>query len=179
VYGIDPKECAQETPNTHTCLFKYRDGKIMEFATRGRFTNGEASFVLNDERAYIGHMFYGTEGYMELAAGTGLWKAFRKRETAPFKGSDDQDKSKQNASGEVSHHANFIDAIRSGKDGTLHCPLTDGFYSSALPALANISYRLGRSLKFDAAAGKFANDREADAMLTRVYRQPYVVPDAV
>jgi hypothetical protein len=34
-------------------------------------------------------------------------------------------------------------------------------------------------LKFNAAQEKFAGDREADALLTRVYRKPYVVPDKV
>jgi hypothetical protein len=124
-------------------------------------------------------MFCGTEGYMELSAITGLWKAFRKREKEPFTGSNDTDISKQDSSGEVSHHANFIDAIRSGKNETLHCPITDAFYSSALPALANISYRLGRSLKYNDATNKFINDPEADVMLTRKYRKPYVVPDVV
>jgi predicted dehydrogenase len=180
VFGIDTKECAQETPNTQNCTFKYKDGKILEFETRGRYTHGEADFVRSiDERAYIGHMFYGTEGYLVLAAGTGFWKAFLKRETEAFKGSDDQDKSKQIASGEVSHHANFIDAIRSGKNEILHCPITDGFYSSALPALANISYRLGRSLRYNDETNMFTNDLEADAMLTRNYRKPYIVPDQV
>jgi len=174
VFGIDPKECAQETPNTHNCTFKYKDGKILEFETRGRYTNPESGLNIK-----IGHMFYGTEGYMELAAITGLWKAFRKREKEPFNGSVDTDISKQDSSGEVSHHANFIDAIRSGKNETLSCPITDGFYSSALPALANISYRLGRSLKFNDATNKFINDPEADAMLTREYRKPYVVPGVV
>ena len=174
VFGIDPKECAQETPNTHNCTFKYKDGKILEFETRGRYTNPESGLNIK-----IGHMFYGTEGYMELAAITGLWKAFRKREKEPFNGSVDTDISKQDSSGEVSHHANFIDAIRTGKNETLSCPITDGFYSSALPALANISYRLGRSLKFNDATNKFINDPEADAMLTREYRKPYVVPGVV
>jgi hypothetical protein len=45
--------------------------------------------------------------------------------------------------------------------------------------LANISYRLGRSLKFVGAQEKFARDAEADAMLTRNYRKPYVVPEVV
>ena len=173
VYGIDPKECAQETPNTQTCVFKYSDGKMLEFETRGRYTHGESSLDIK-----IGHMFYGTEGYMELAAGTGLWKAYRKREKEPFKSSTD-DKSKQDGSGEVSHFGNFIDAIRSGKNETLHCDINDGYYSSALPALANISYRLGRGLTFNNSAKKFLNDPEADAMLTRVYREPYIVPDKV
>ncbi len=174
IYGIDPKECAQETPNTQTCTFKYNDGKIIEFETRGRYTNSESSLDIK-----IGHMFYGTDGYMELAAGTGLWKAFRQREGKPFKSSDD-DKSKQSSSGEVSHFGNFLDAIRSGKNETLHCDIRDGFYSSALPALANISYRLERKLKFMTDDfRKFVNDTEADTMLTRVYRKPYVVPDKV
>ena len=173
IYGIDPNECAQETPNTQNCIFKYSDGKIIEFETRGRYTNGESGLGIN-----IGHIFYGTEGYMELEAGTGLWKAFRKREKEPFMSSNN-DINKQSGSGEVSHYANFIDGIRSGKNETLHCSITEGFYSSALPALANISYRLGRELNFNNATNKFINDPEADKMLTRIYRTPYVVPDKV
>ncbi len=42
IYGIDPKECSQETPNTQTSLFKYEDGKMLEFETRGRYTCGES-----------------------------------------------------------------------------------------------------------------------------------------
>lgn len=39
--------------------------------------------------------------------------------------------------------------------------------------------RLGRSLRFDARAEKFVNDAEADRLLTRQYRAPFVVPDTV
>ncbi|HON01229.1 MAG TPA: gfo/Idh/MocA family oxidoreductase, partial [Acidobacteriota bacterium] len=45
--------------------------------------------------------------------------------------------------------------------------------------LANISYRLGRSLRFDPATERFVGDEEADAMLSRRYREPFVVPDKV
>jgi hypothetical protein len=51
-----------------------------------------------------------------------------------------------------------------------------------LPLLANISYRLDRGLKFmggNMDREKFANDPEADELLTRVYRPPYVVPNEV
>jgi hypothetical protein len=51
--------------------------------------------------------------------------------------------------------------------------------SAALPALANISYRLGRKLTFDGAKEKFVKDKEADKLLTRNYRKPYVVPEQV
>ena len=51
--------------------------------------------------------------------------------------------------------------------------------ASGLAHLGNISYRLGRVLTFDPAKEKFIGDKQADAMLTRPYRKPYVVPDKV
>ena len=51
--------------------------------------------------------------------------------------------------------------------------------SSGLAHLGNIYYRLGRQLTFNPKAEKFINDPEADKMLTRNYRAPYVVPDKV
>ncbi len=174
IFGIDPADCAQETPNTQTSLFRYEDGKILEFETRGRFTNDESSLAIR-----IGNIFYGTEGYMELEEGT--WKAFRKREKEPFAGSSGDDRKPADSSylaapGGTEHYANFIDAIRSGNDDTLHCQIKEGFYSSVLPHLANISYRLGRKLVFDGWKEKFTDDNEADLMLARNYRNPYVVP---
>jgi len=83
------------------------------------------------------------------------------------------------APGGGSHYVNFLDAIRAGNNETLHCDILDGYMSAALPALANISYRLGRELTFDGAAEKFVKDKEADKMLTREYRKPYIVPEVV
>jgi len=177
VYGIDPEECAQETPNTQNSIFKYEDGKVLEFETRGRYSNGESSL---DTR--IGNMFYGTDGYLEISGDT--WKAFRKREKEPFASSVLNKKIESASESKVGssapgHWINFIDAIRSGNSGDLNCDIREGFYSSALPQIANISYLLGRELKFMGDYEKFANDPEADTMLTRNYREPYVVPDEV
>jgi predicted dehydrogenase len=174
IFGIDPAECAQETPNTQTSLLRYRDGKILEFETRGRFTNDESSLGIR-----IGNIFYGTGGYLELNEGT--WKAFRNREKEPFAGSAMAepwvaDPTFMAAPGGTEHFANFLDAVRSGSDEALHCHVKEGYYSSALPLLANISYRLGRKLEFDGEKEKFLNDKEADDMLTRNYRSPYVIP---
>ena len=41
------------------------------------------------------------------------------------------------------------------------------------------TYRVGRPLKFDATAEKFIDDPEADKLLTREYREPFVVPETV
>ncbi len=177
VYGIDTKECAQETPNIQSSLFKYNDGKILEFETRGLYSNGESNLDVR-----IGNIFYGTEGYLEIKGGT--WNAFRGRESKPFAGSKEKDGERVDlsslvATGPAAHWANFIDAIRSEKSSDLNCEILDGFYSSALPHLANISYRVKRELKFMGEYEKFVNDSEADSLLTRRYRKPYVVSDEV
>ncbi len=179
VFGIDPKECAQETPNTQSSIFRYKDGTMLEFETRGRYSNAESSL---DTR--IGNIFYGTEGYLEIDGGT--WRAFREREKEPFAqskkgGVSNADISLTGPKG-TEHFANFINAIHSGNHHDLHCDIREGFYSTTLPLIANISYRLDRKLKFmggDMDRELFMNDAEANAMLTRAYRPPYVVPENV
>ncbi len=60
--------------------------------------------------------------------------------------------------------------------------MNEGFFSTVLPLTANISYRLKRGLEFmgaDMDREEFVNDPEANALLTRVYRPPYVVPNEV
>ena len=83
------------------------------------------------------------------------------------------------AAAEGGHFANFIRALRAGDPKLLTCPIEVGYMSSALPLLANISYRLDRSLVFDPARERFVRDRQADRLLTRDYRKPYVVPKSV
>ena len=81
--------------------------------------------------------------------------------------------------GEANHYKVYTDAIRNPDPRAFNKSIEEGFYSCALIHLANISYRLGRSLNFDPAAMRFVNDPQADAMLTREYRKPFVVPDKV
>jgi len=75
--------------------------------------------------------------------------------------------------------ANFIEAVRSRKQSDLNAPIEEGFRSTVLVHLANISYRLGRTLEFDAENLKCKGDPEATAMFTRQYRAPFVVPEKV
>jgi len=51
---------------------------------------------------------------------------------------------------------------------------------AALCHMGNISCRVGnRKLEFDAVAGNFANDSEANRLLRRTYRAPLVIPDKI
>jgi hypothetical protein len=74
------------------------------------------------------------------------------------------------------HFQNFIDCMRSRKLENLTAPLEEGHLSTAICHLGNISYRLGRSVRFDGATERFVGDQEADKLLGRTYRAPYSLP---
>ena len=165
----------QETPNIQTANLKYADGTLLVFEVRGLYANDEKGIN-------IGNFFYGTKGWMWVD-GT-RWGTFFGRKNEPGPGSGETDEAAAdplNASGTGSggHIFNFITALRSGRASELTADIEEGFMSSALPALANISYRLGRTLRFDGGKEKFISDSEADGLLTRKYRRPYIVPEKI
>ena len=180
IFGISPQECSQETPNTQTSIYTYEDGKILEFETRGRYTNAEAPSGVR-----IGNLFYGTEGWMEINGSS--WKAYREREETPFAGTEmgagnaavGGDTSFRAAPGGGGHFANFIQALRSGNDHDLTCDILEGHRSTVLPHLGNIAYRVGETLEFNGELEEFINNEEASLLLTRKYRYPYVIPQTV
>jgi hypothetical protein len=55
--------------------------------------------------------------------------------------------------------------------------MEDGHLSTALCHLANISYRVSRSVTFDGNTERFVGDEEADKLLGRSYRAPYSLPE--
>ena len=74
---------------------------------------------------------------------------------------------------------NFFDAIRARDYKLLHAEMAIGARSAAFCHLANIAYRVGRTLRLSPSTGRFLGDEEANALFTRNYRQPYVVPQQV
>ena len=111
--------------------------------------------------------FFGTNGYM--AKNVDEWRTFlgEKREPGPV------------GNGKGNHYEVFVNAIRDPKPEVFNRSIEEGFYSCALIHLGNISYRLGRSLEFDPVTMTFPHDEEANRMLKRQYREPFVVPEKV
>lgn len=166
----------QETPNTITALYEF-DGaadskkKMLEFTVRHWISNHEAG--INDipgkkDRNTIGNVWYGSKGYVVVE---GYNKYYS------FLGPDQEPGPQMNQGG--NNWANFIQALRSRKYEDLNAPIEEGAISTTLVHLANISYRLGRSIKFDAASYTCPGDSEATKMFTRDYREPFVVPEKV
>ncbi len=178
--GMFAYDCSQETPNTQTSIYEYADGTLLEFGTRGIYTNKEGEVK-------IGNLFYGSEGWLWLDGNGRDWQSYFGPNDEPGPGSSAET---AQAPGEGSdplvltsiaggHYQNFTDAIRSGKREDLTCEIEEGHMSTVLPHLGNISYLLGRDLTFDGKKEKFVGDKEADNLLTRKYRKPYIVPAKV
>ena len=55
--------------------------------------------------------------------------------------------------------------------------IEQGYISSASSILANLSMQLGRTLHWDAAKGRVIGDKEANRLLKRPYRSPWVHPE--
>jgi predicted dehydrogenase len=165
----------QETPNDQTSIFEYADGTILEFGTRGLLTNPEGG-------QKIGVIFYGSEGRLEIDA-NGKWKTFLGSSDKPgpdsetIKEDEVADALNTVGTGSNGHYRNFVDAIRSGKQEQLTCDVEVGFKSTVLPLIANISYRVGRELKWDGKKEQFVGDAQANKLLKRADRKGYVIPN--
>src|SRR5262249_28252510 len=85
----------------------------------------------------IGNLFYGSKGYMAMGD-YDSYKSWLGKEMEPGPGGH----------GAGDHYANFIDCVRSRKKEDLHAPIEEGHISATLIHLANISYRLGRTIHF-------------------------------
>jgi predicted dehydrogenase len=73
------------------------------------------------------------------------------------------------------HMKNFLEAIATR--GTPVADIEQGYMSASACILANLSMRLGRSLQWDHAKGQVINDAEANKLLRRPYRAPWVHPE--
>jgi predicted dehydrogenase len=172
----------QQTPNSLMAMFEFDNPqggadkkKILQFEVRGWMTHREGGigegpsgggYMISDWNT-VGNLFYGSKGYMVKEVER--WRTFmgKEREPGPSGG------------GLANHYQNFIDAIRANDQSMINGSVLEGHYSCALVHLANISYRLGRSIRFDPASERIVGDEEASRMLRRTYRAPFVVPDRV
>ena len=73
----------------------------------------------------------------------------------------------------LDHHKNFIECVKSRK--APHGDVEIGRLSTTLCHLGNVSHHLKRDVRFDPKTEQF-DDAEANAFLTKVYRDKYPLP---
>ncbi len=155
----------KETPEVLTTNYYYPESnRMIQFEVRPWCTNAEAG-------ATVGNIFYGSEGFL-VVKNYGTYETYmgRKREPGP----------KRSVRGELDmHFGNFIKAVRARDTSLQHGPVETAHYSAGLAHLGNIAFRLGREVDFDPKKERFTSDADANAMLSRNYRAPFVVPEKV
>ncbi|HJT76614.1 MAG TPA: Gfo/Idh/MocA family oxidoreductase [Gemmataceae bacterium] len=78
---------------------------------------------------------------------------------------------------ERAHVRNFLDCVKEGRPERLNAPIEEGHRSTSLCHLGNVAWRVGRVLRWDGQAEAVADDPEANRLLGRVYRKPFVLPE--
>jgi predicted dehydrogenase len=164
----------QETPNLLTATYEFDEGgrkRIVVFEVRHWMTNHEAGMGENGTSPNtVGTIIYGSKGYVAVwDEDNGRYESFLGKEQQPGPSGKDQG----------NNWANFIAAVRSRKPSDLNAPITEGAISTMLVHLANISYRVGRTLYFDPETYSCKGDAEANALFRRKYRAPFEVPQLV
>jgi len=151
-----------QTPNTQATTFTYADGSIMTFDVRnvGSFEEYEGG--------NCGDSFFGAKGFYVRGRGFFSYKEGKtsQREAIPVEVPLPE---------AVDHFGRFLRAVRSRRPEDMPVSTLDAHRSCAHCHLANIAFRLGRTLEFDPASERF-KDREANHYLKRDYRVGFEVP---
>ncbi len=148
-----------QTPNTQTINWEYADGSAIIGEIRNLYTT---------ESMYWD--FFGTKGHLHITDNEKIEiRLGRNKELEPT----------PEPLSNISHYQNFAEAVRSRDRSTLNAEIRETALSTALCHLGNIAYRVGGQLEFDPTSERFTNSDDANKLLRRDYREPYVVPDNV
>jgi predicted dehydrogenase len=153
----------EETPDTLTTLYEF-DGFNLVWDHAMGIDNG--SYGRDHGIAFIGNN--GT-----LVLNRGGWEVIEEGQSKhkvskPFaKVSDD---------GLVNHWENFIGAVRSRRMEDLHCSIEAGAHVATVAQMGNISFRSGKRLSWDKAAGKFTDETINQQYLMKEYHNGYKLP---
>jgi len=176
--GIFHFKDGQDTPDTQMVTFEYDGGLVMTVAVtlwtpymkktihEIRKSDKFPNWPRNATKVEI----YGTRGLMILGRHGGGWQVWNADGKPTV--------SRYGRQPWVHHAQNFIECLWNRKKP--NADIEKGHLSTLLCHLGNISYRVGcRRLLFDGKTETFFNDKEANALLKRHYRAPYVISEEV
>jgi predicted dehydrogenase len=158
-------EGEREYPDNMTVALQYAEGKVLLYEDRLWTPYGLHGYD-------NGNAFYGTEGYM-IFSRRGHFQVYmgRKEEKGPgVTGREFRQNSR-------AHMDNFLDSVKTRKQP--YAPADVAHLSCGVIHLAEIAYRVGRVLEFDPETETFPHDSEANAMLTKPYREPWTLPEKI
>jgi predicted dehydrogenase len=152
----------QETPDTLTVTYDFSTCSVT-WEHR----------VWSREKPHEGLMLYGEHGTLVFDH-KGAWHVENGVEAA--------DKGDAQPWEWTPHVRNFIDCVKNSSGSNVRRPNADieeGHKSTRLCHLGNIALRTGHAIRFDEKTETCTNDKEANRLLARTYRKPFVVPESV
>jgi predicted dehydrogenase len=161
-------DSAEETPDTQQALWEF-DGfsMIWEHAT----AMGQGPYGKDH-----GTAFHGNSGI--LVVDRSGWEVFPETETKNGKKSYRMSGEPRRGSGgqdmHQAHVKDFLDAIESRKRTASDVEI--GHNSMIACHLANIAFRTGRRVQWDAAREQIVGDAEAQKLIHKAYRAPWTLP---
>jgi predicted dehydrogenase len=172
---------AFETPDTQVTVYQF-DDLVMTF----ELTLYTPYMLKTDPVVRESDMFpywlqnatriemYGSDGLMIVGRHGGGWQVFgRPKDRQPVVVAQHYGRFPDRE-----HQQNFVDSVRNRT--VPNADIEEGHLSTLLCQFANISYRTGgRVLKIDSASESFVGDDDANRLLRREYRSPWVVPETV
>ena len=150
----------QEYPDTGTVVFEWPgDGQVghkRQFIFELRIWSTNYPYNVDS-----GAEFYGTKGKMFLSK--------RGKLEILDEGNKRIDAKPKAPPQLLGHAADFLDAIKTGRHPNAEIEI--GHLSTTLIHLGNLAMRVGRSLNFDPHTEQIIGDEQANALLSRKYRQ--------
>ena len=155
---------ASDYPDNMVVSFEYPDGRLLVYENYPFTAYGIHGFD-------NGNVFYGTDGYM-IFSRRGAFSTFLgpKGKPGPTEGKD-----LRGQRGYEEHMAEFLNAVRS-RDLKTKARAEVAHRSCALVHFGEIAFRTKGRLTFDAKSEQFVDCDEANELLTKKYREPYVLP---
>jgi predicted dehydrogenase len=171
------KESKANVPDTQTATFDFGDLDVVwEHRTWGQEV---------DPNYPWGATIYGDKGTLKLSVysydfipfggGTPIHKEVAYELEQYPEDKTEKDLERHVAPAIRRHMLDFLAAIQSR--GKPVADIEEGHISTASCILANLALQLGRTLTWDAEKGRVRDDDEANRLLRRPYRQPWIHPE--
>lgn len=163
---LNDKEQTTDAPDSQIATYQFESFNAVwehrRFAGKG------------PEQTTVGCYFYGTKGTFHMGWRDG-WTFYPADEKKPKVHGDAQHKEPDGHSIDLLW-ADFINAIESKRKPT--CDVQIGHEATNMSLLGMLSLKLGRSVEWDGEKEIILNDPEANKLLRREYRGPWVYPEA-
>ena len=156
-----------DAPDTQTVTYDFESfTAIWEHRKYGGF---------GQEKHRLGAYFYGTKGVFHMGWRDG-WTFHPKDNNEAIIHEDPLFDNERDGHNITPLWKDFLDAADNG--GSTVANMEIAHRSSVMPMLGMISYKLGRSIRWDGTSETIPHDPQAQAMLRRDYRKPWTYPNA-